>query len=149
MAASIKIKGIIVNLIDSQPQEVLSACLREIMVEKVQKEIDIECRLGHLQIDNMRDGARFPIILQPADDSTENRKLELLEKERRNEGGTVIGKEGNFFWQHYNHKPRPLLSMYMEYLPLQNMTWIPELRVFLNPLILRVDLAYVLGRSEG
>ena len=145
VAASIKIKGIIVNLIDSQPQEVLSACLREIMVEKVQKEIDIECRLGHLQIDNMRDGARFPIILQPADDSTENRKLELLEKERRNEGGTVIGKEGNFFWQHYNHKPRPLLSMYMEYLPLQNMTWIPELRVFLNPLILRVDLAYVLG----
>ena len=144
-STNVKIEGLIINLIDQQPQEILSICLRDVEIVKNQGQIDVMCRLRHLQIDNMTDGARFPIILHPATDSTDEREKEMAEKIREDgASGMIIAEDGDMYWQQVDRKPTPLFEMSLSYLPLQHMTCIPELLIFLNPLKLNVDLAYVL-----
>ena len=146
--AMAKIEGLTINLIDDQPKELLSVCMREFELSKSEGDIQFVCRLRHMQVDNMVDGARYPIVLQPASDSIDDRITELAQKDARQNALDVLSENGVAYWEQYALKPKPLFEMSISYLPLAHMMWIPNLEIFLNPLKLQVDLAYILDVVE-
>jgi hypothetical protein len=160
---SIRIQGVSITLIDDVPQELLNIVLREFHVEKKMDSVEIVVRLRHLQIDNMLEGAKYPIVLGPAvqvnDERHEKDSLgseldvdvhgldRAISKANRANATAKGGSEKHYddvYWETYNQKPLPALEIVCDYLPLTHMVWVPKLEVFLLPLKLKVDLSYIL-----
>ena len=168
---SVRVQGLAVCLIDDEPKELLNIVLRDFLVEKKMDSIEFLVRLRHMQIDNMLDDARYPVILGPADKTLglKDDREEARRGSRGEEGGSrnsdfqrldraasKASRAGNIklhgsdthhqinYWEDFNQKPIPLLEVECDYLPLTHMVWVPKLQVFLCPLKVQIDLSFML-----
>ncbi|GMI02432.1 hypothetical protein TrLO_g24, partial [Triparma laevis f. longispina] len=145
--ANLRLEGVMINLIDEEPKELLSIVLKEFLALKEEGDITFTLRLRHVQIDNMLDGARYPIVLQPSSqglvDEREKTKTADAGKGGRNGDEGLEGKDGHY-WQQEEEKPIPVFELNCSYIPLTNMVWVPLILVHLLPLKCQIDLSYIL-----
>ena len=140
--ASVSLEGVIVNLIDNTPHEILNLTLKELVAIKQRGDITFTIRLRHLQVDNMLEGARYPLVLQPVTQGLVDDRTSQNLKSGSSEA--AAGGEGPVYWEEHMEKPVPFFELSCSYIPLESMIWIPLMYVQLTPLKLQVDLGYIL-----
>eukprot|EP00518_Triparma_eleuthera_P023023 CAMPEP_0197561062 /NCGR_PEP_ID=MMETSP1320-20131121/24421_1 /TAXON_ID=91990 /ORGANISM="Bolidomonas sp., Strain RCC2347" /LENGTH=1592 /DNA_ID=CAMNT_0043122663 /DNA_START=58 /DNA_END=4832 /DNA_ORIENTATION=- len=140
--ASVSLEGVIVNLIDNTPHEILNLTLKELVAIKQRGDITFTIRLRHLQVDNMLEGARYPLVLQPVTQGLVDDRTSQNLKSGNSEA--AAGGEGPVYWEEHMEKPVPFFELSCSYIPLESMIWIPLMYVQLTPLKLQVDLGYIL-----
>ncbi|GMH79110.1 hypothetical protein TrST_g1205 [Triparma strigata] len=144
--ANLRLEGIMINMIDEEPKEMLSIILKEFLALKEQGDITFMLRLRHVQIDNMLDGARYPIVLQPSSRGLvdEREKSEKVKTTADGDAGDPAVQNKGHYWQQEEEKPVPVFEANCSYIPLTNMVWVPLILVHLLPLKVQIDLSYIL-----
>ena len=100
-----------------------------------------------IQVDAMLPNARYPIILQPLPLGVDRREEQTVDRRgEQTTGQPTTHKE--CFWLSHSEKPIPIFEMSVEYVPQDNMFWVPNLRVCVSPIKVQLDVEYILRVAE-
>mmetsp|Transcript_21012 Transcript_21012/g.34666 ORF Transcript_21012/g.34666 Transcript_21012/m.34666 type:complete len:1329 (+) Transcript_21012:3-3989(+) len=137
--------GVSISIVDNFPKEMLAITVRDFSVSKQVRTNATQVLVRHFQIDAMDPEARYPIICQPLPLGIDHRELQSNE--------LTLPKDVNsndLFWlEHAEDKPSPVFEANFEYIPQENMTWIPSLNVVLCPMKVAFDLDYILRLASN
>ena len=106
--------------------------------------IQANARCRHFQVDAMLPNARYPIIIQPSPLGVD-RRASTIEGSNASDLIPENVDQRDCFWMKYDdEKPIPVFEIQAEYVPQNNMTWVPSLNVAICPLRLWIDVDYIL-----
>jgi hypothetical protein len=137
---NIRIDGFTCYIMDDFPREVLGIIMKDLHIFKRSGSIEAGMKIRHFQVDAMLNTARYPIIVQPKHRAADRRGSNVPE---RIQCGAADIEASDCFWLKSNDV-EPIFEVAFSYVPQSNMTWVPNIEVFICPMKIQLDVDYIL-----
>lgn len=140
---NVRVNGFTFYIMDDFPREVIGIVMKDLHIFKRKGSIEAGAKIRHFQVDAMLETARYPIIIQPKQRGTE-RHSHIPDRAL---SGIADIDEKDCFWL-TRDDAEPILDVSFSYVPQSNMTWVPNIEIYICPMKLQFDVDYIL-RAAG
>jgi hypothetical protein len=137
---NIRVDGFTFYIMDDFPREVIGIIMKDLHIFKRTGSIEAGMKIRHFQVDAMLDTARYPIIIQPKQRGIDKYAIHGPD---RSLCGLVGIEEIDCFWLK-SDDVEPIFEVDFSYVPQSNMTWVPNIEIWICPMKIQLDVDYIL-----
>lgn len=137
---NIRVDGFTLYIMDDFPREVMGVIMKDLHIFKRSGSIEVGMKIRHFQVDSMLDTARYPIIIQPKQRGVDRHASHAPD---RSLCGITGIDESDCFWLKSNDL-EPIIEVAFSYVPQSNMTWVPNIELYVCPMKVQLDIDYIL-----